>query len=103
MYNIIFPLTVTILIEFLIFYLILKQKPLILLFYSVIINTLTLPVATYFYLVVYHNFILIEVLVVIIEAILIKFLLEISYKKAILVSLVANFTTAMVGLLIGIF
>ena len=101
MYNLIFPLILTIIVEFFILWLFTRKKPLILLLYSILINLITLPLATYTYLYLYHNLILIEIFVVLAEALIIKILLEIDYKKAILISVCANFSTFIVGVIMG--
>jgi hypothetical protein len=102
MYNLILPLIITIIIEFIILWLFKREKPLILFLYSILINSITLPLATYSYLYLYPNLILIEILVVLVEALIIKFLLEVHYKKAILISFVANLCTFLVGVIMGL-
>ncbi len=101
MYNLILPLIITIIVEFFIFWLFKREKPLILFLYSILINSITLPIATYSYLYIYHDLILMEFLVVLVEALFIKFLLEIDYKKSFFISFIANLSTFLIGLIIG--
>ncbi len=101
MYNLFFPLILTIIIEFIIIWLFIKDNPLKLFFYSILVNMVTLPLATYLYIYFYQNLLVLEGSVVMVEALLLKFLLELDYKKAILISLTANFATFMVGIIIG--
>ena len=99
-YNILIPLVLTILIEFVIIWLFLKENPLRILFYSAIINCLTLPLATYGYNYIKSNMLLIEILVVFAESLLIMFLFKLKYQKALLISAAANVVTAFVGVII---
>lgn len=101
MYNLFFPLILTIIIEFIIIWLFIKDNPLKLFFYSILVNMVTLPLATYLYIYFYQNLLVLEGSVFMVEALLLKFLLELDYKKAILISLTANFTTFMVGIILG--
>lgn len=93
-----YSLLITILIEFTILYVFLRQKPLKILLYTILINCLTLPLATMGYHYLISNLILIEILVIITETLLIRLLFEIGYKRAFTVSLVANLVSAVVGL-----
>lgn len=92
----------TVIIEFIIIYLFIKNKPLTLLFYSVIINSLTLPIATYTYVYIINNFILVEIIVVIVEGILLKYLLDIKYSRSAVISATANGVTAAVGYILSL-
>lgn len=87
----------TVIIEFIIIYLFIKNKPWTLLFYSVIINSLTLPIATYTYIYILNNFLLIEIFVMLAESILLKYLLDIKYSRSTLISVIANTVTALLG------
>lgn len=98
MTNIILALLITITVEFLILYLIFKDSPLKLFSYSVLINSFTLPIATYIYLNVLNNLFMVEISVILVESVLIMLLLEIKYKKAIFISIIANSVTAIIGL-----
>ena len=79
-----------------------RDRPWLLLFYSVVINLLTLPIATYSYINLLSNIYLIEISVIIAKSIVLMFLLKIKYPKAILISAVANTATALVGYLLSI-
>lgn len=94
------PLILTIFIEFMVIWIFIRESPGKLLFYSLIINSITLPLATFVYTFVFHNFLLIEIAVFLVETILLKIILELKYEKAVLISLMANFISAIVGLLI---
>lgn len=78
----------------------LKQKATKILLYSVLINCLTLPLATYTYYYIINNLLIIEVLVILSESLLIMYLFEIRYKMALMISMVANLASALVGLII---
>jgi hypothetical protein len=92
----------TVVIEFIIIWFMVRDSPWLLLFYSVIINSLTLPIATYSYINLLSNIYLIEISVIIAESFILMFLLKIKYPKAFLISAVANTVTAMVGYLLSI-
>lgn len=98
MTNLIIALTITIIVEFLILYIILKNSPFKILFYSLLINSLTLPVATYIYQNLLENLFIIEIFVIIAESILIMVLFKIDYKKALIISIIANGITALIGI-----
>ncbi len=95
---IIYSLLITILIEFTFLYIFFKQKPAYILLYTILINCLTLPLAIMGYHYLISNLVLIEILVIISEALLIRLLFQIGYTRAFTVSLVANLVSAMVGL-----
>lgn len=99
MTNLIIALTITIIVEFLILYIILKNSPFKILFYSLLINSLTLPVATYIYQNLLENLFIIEIFVIIAESILIMVLFKIDYKKALIISIIANGITALIGII----
>jgi hypothetical protein len=90
----------TIALEALVWYLILKKKALELVFYSVLINSLTLPLAQYFYLYFLDNLLVTEVLVVLVEIPLIYLLLRVAPRQALYLSVMANLVSALVGLLL---
>jgi hypothetical protein len=92
-------LIVTIIFEFVIIYIFIRKEFTELFLYSTLINSLTLPVATYGYQNILKNFYVIEMLVVVTESILIMILLKIKYPKAFFISFVANFVTASMSLL----
>lgn len=100
MMDLLLALLITITLEFLILWLFFKDSILKIFTYSVLINSFTLPIATYIYFNVLNNFLIIESMVVLVESVLIMFLMEIDYKKAISISLIANTVTAAIGFLI---
>jgi hypothetical protein len=100
MYNFILPWILTILIEFVVIWLIIRKDTSKLLAYSILINSITLPLATYSYIYIYHNFLLTELVVMIIESLLLMLLLNIKYSKALIISITANIITGLVGYLI---
>ncbi|MGI6465148.1 hypothetical protein [Methanobacterium sp.] len=91
------PWMLTVFIEFVIIWLFIRKEPGKLLLYSLLINSLTLPLATYSYIYLYPKLLLIESLVIMVEWIFLKFLLEINYTKALAISLIANASTFLVG------
>jgi len=101
MYGLIIAWILTIFIEFMIIWGFEKNEPLKLLFYSFIVNSITLPLASYTYLHIYPNLIMVEFLVIVAEGLLLKYLLEIDYKRATLLSFVANLSTFLVGVIWG--
>lgn len=90
-------LIATILIEFLFYSLIIRKNLLSLGLYSILINCLTNPLANLFYDSDVSLF-LIELVVFIVEIFLIKILFKISYKKALLISIIANSLSFFIGL-----
>jgi len=93
-------LLITIIAEFFVILAFMRHKPLKLLLYSVLINSFTLPLATYLYYYILESFVAVELLVFLAEGILLMLLLRISARKAFLISLAANFATAMIGLIL---
>jgi hypothetical protein len=92
-------LTVT--LEALVWWVVLKNKPARqVVFYSVLINSLTLPLAQYLYLFFLDNLLMMEVLVVLMETPLIYLLLEVEARRAFFLAVVANLVSALVGLLV---
>jgi len=87
-------LVLTILIEFVVLW-IAFRRPLRMLGYSALINSLTLPAA--YIIDTFLGFYITEVIVFIAEIFLIKLLLQSTYKKAIIVSLIANLITALIS------
>jgi|SRR3989344_6139847 len=96
----IFPLLLTIIVEFIIFWLIIKDKPTKLFFYSFIINSFTQPLGIFLYQNALINFYIAELLIFILESFLISLLFKIKYKKAFLISFLANIVTALIGFLL---
>ncbi|MDD1653645.1 MAG: hypothetical protein LUQ64_03780 [Methanomicrobiales archaeon] len=67
---------------------------------TLLINCLTLPAATYLYRSVYPHLFLIECAVIVVEVPLIHYLFHCSWRRAALLSLVANGCTALIGILL---
>ncbi len=99
MINNVLSLVLTIIIEYVVVWFFVRKNPLRIFLYVVLINSVTQPLANYFYQNAFNNFWLIELMVVLAESVLIMWLLEIKYKKAIIISLSANFVTALVSLI----
>lgn len=89
----------TVALEALIWYIILKRNALNLVFYSVLINSLTLPLAQFFYLYFLDNLVLMEALVVLVEVPLVYLLLRVTLRQALYLSVLANLVSALVGLI----
>jgi len=102
MYWLIFLWILTIVIEFTIFWLIIRKEPLKLLSVSLLINSVTLPLATLSYHYLFFNLLLTETIVWLVESFFLRILLEIDYKKALIISLLANFATSVLGLFIKV-
>jgi hypothetical protein len=100
MYSLLFSWFITLVVEFFIIWLFIREEPVKLLLYSVLINSLTLPLATYSYLYLFPNLILIETVVFLVETVLLKELLDLDYRRAMFISLVANTASFLVGLVI---
>jgi hypothetical protein len=92
--QLVFSLIITLILEFIVYSIAIRKKYFSLLAYSILINSLTNPLANFFYGINY-NFLIIELFVFIIEAFLIKFLVSTNYKKAIIISLIANLLSAL--------
>lgn len=100
-------LLLTIAVEFVVYYVFIRSKPLKLLLYSCIINSLTHPIAFYFYseysltfdlnnnLNVY--FLIIEIIVFLAEIYPVKLLLKVNFQKAAIIALTANLVTALLS------
>lgn len=93
-------LLTTIIVEFLILWLFFKNSPFKLLVYSLLINSFTLPTATFIYIYVLNSILIVEISVILVESVLIMLLMEINYKKALFISAVANLITSVIGFLI---
>lgn len=91
-------LTVT--LETLVWYVILKKNAAELVFYSVLINSLTLPLAQYLYPSFLDSMLVTEALVVLVEIPLIYLLLRVTPRQAVYLSFLANLVSALVGLLL---
>jgi len=93
-------LIITVIIEFLIYLVVIRKKVWNLLLYAVLINVFTVPLAYLFYGMYPSLFFFIEFVVFLVEAFLIGKLFEIKWTKAALISLVANFITMMIGIVL---
>lgn len=91
-------LAITILIEFIIFYALIRQDPSRLLLCSILINSFTNPLFNYIYNYQLHDVYHLEMLVVLAESILLMSLLGISYPKSLLISAAANAASYLIGL-----
>ena len=101
MYSLVVAWILTIFIEFVIIWSFQRKEPLKLLFYSFLVNSFTLPLASYAYFYICSNLVMVEVLVVIIEVVFLKYLLNVGNKRAILISFAANLCTILAGILWG--
>lgn len=102
-------LGLTIAVEFFVYLVYIRQKPLQLFLYSLLINCLTQPAAYYCFnhflaqsdvtspLNVY--FIIVEIVVFLAESLLIMLLLRVKFFKALIISLSANLVTALMSFL----
>lgn len=89
----------TVALEALVWYIILKRNALTLVFYSVLINSLTLPLAQFFYLYFLDNLVLMEALVVLVEVPIVYLPLRVTLRQALYLSVLANLVSALVGLI----
>ena len=107
-------LLLTIVVEIVIVLFILRKKPLHLILYVILINCLTWPLAFIIFVMssstlyvitsglgieILINFFLIEIAVFIVEAVLIKLLIEIKFRRALFIAFVANIVTALMSFL----
>jgi hypothetical protein len=99
MIDLILALITTITVEFCILWYFIRDSPFKLLIYSVLINSFSLPSATYIYIYILNNIFIVEIAVIIVESVLIMILMEIKYKRALFISVMANLITAFIGLL----
>lgn len=97
--NPLFYLLVTIAIEFTVYFITIKKEVLSLFAFCLLINLVTWPWANMLYG-IWMLFWIIEIGVFVLESILIKYLFEINWKKAIFISLVANTISATIGFFI---
>ena len=95
-------LIATIILEFLVYLIFIRKDFLYLLPYSILINSFTNPLANLAYS-YGNNIYLIELLVFLVEIFLIKLLLKTSWKKAIIISFVANLISFLAGLALMLF
>lgn len=97
--NILINFILTFLIELIIFYIFLRRDYIKTAGYVLLINLFSWPLANLFYN-SFNHLLVVELGVFIVEGFLIMLLFEFSWKKSFLLSLVANFISAFVGLLI---
>lgn len=93
-------LVFTIAIEFAVWLAIIRRDPLRLLWYSFLINSFTNPLMNYIYNYEIRQLYLLELAVAAVEAILIKHLLEIGYKEAVILAFAGNLASLLIGLLV---
>ena len=98
LYLIAFLLTLA--LESIVLYFLLKRNWLEIIKISFLINIITWPIANYLYAQVLSNFWLIEFFVFLAESILLFYLLKIKYFKALYVSFLINFVTAIASSII---
>ena len=95
------PLILTILIESLVLILMIKDRSVsTLFFYTILINLFTLPPATIVYNYFLPDLIVVECGVTITEWFLIAWLFHLPYKKAFFISVIANGSSALFGVLL---
>jgi len=100
MYELLLALSLTVLVEFPVIYLFIREKPGRTLLYIIIINLFTLPLATFSYIYLLSNLVVIEALVILAEFLLIKLLFLVSLRNAFLISFTANILSAALGIVI---
>jgi hypothetical protein len=98
--SLVFALILTVLMEYAAYLFLIRKDPMNLFLYSVLINSFTNPLFNYLYNYEFHMLFQLEIAVAIVESILIFFLMELSYPKAVLVSLVANLASFLLGRII---
>jgi hypothetical protein len=94
-----FKFGLTFVIEFFVILAFMRKKPLKLAVYVFLINLFSWPLANLAYD-FYQNILLIELVVVLVESILLMYLLEVKYWKALLMIFVANAASFLAGLLL---
>ncbi len=103
-------LIITIAVEYIVYLLFIRGKPFQTLFYTVIINCLTHPVAYFCYSQLIEKyditelfniyFLIVEIIVFLAEIALVKILFNIKLSKAVLISFTANLVTAILSFVI---
>jgi hypothetical protein len=93
-------LVYTIAIEFAVWFIIIRRDPLKLLWYSILVNSFTNPLFNYIYNYEMDQLLLLELAVATAETVLIKYLLDIEYKKAIILAFAGNTASLLIGLVI---
>lgn len=97
--NVFLAFFLTFIIELIVYFILVKEKKSKIVLYCLLINAFTWPLAqiTYSF---YGFFWLVEAGVFLIEGILISLLFKINWKKAFIISLIANFLTSIFGFLL---
>jgi len=98
--SLVLALILTILIEYAVYFAVIWQDPPRLFLYSALVNSFTNPLFNYLYNYELHNLWLLEIAVALVECFLIKHLLEIGYRKAMLISFLANLASLLIGLIV---
>lgn len=93
------PFILTVVLELIVFWLILRAKMGSLVVAAIVINLITWPIASYIYARFLLPWSLVEVCVFVIEILLVMLLLRVKFGKAILISFLANFVSALMGYL----
>ena len=93
-------LLLTISLEYLVYLAMLRKDPGKLLLYAALVSTATEPLALFTYQNILSDFWTIEAAVVLVESLLIWKLFPLPYRRALLLSLLANGFSALVGVLI---
>jgi hypothetical protein len=90
-------LILTIFVEFLIYLIGIKKDPKMLLLYCILINSFTNPLFNYLYIYELYEFYLLEIAIIAAEGVLIGLLTEVSFSRAIAVSVAANLASFIIG------
>jgi len=98
--DLLLPLFLTVAVEFPILVLGTRAEPARAFLGTLLINCLTLPAAMFLYRSVFPHLFLIECAVIVVEVPLIHTLFRCPWRKAALLSLVANGCTALIGILL---
>ena len=96
-------LLITIFIEWMVYSVFIRKNFIYLFFVSMVINALTLPLATYTYYYLYTNFFVIEMFVTLSESVLLVVLLHVRFPRSVLLSLSANMVSGLLGFFFMIF
>jgi hypothetical protein len=99
--TILIPLLLTIIIESVVILVLLRVHWKDVLFYSILINAVTLPPATYLYHEFLHNLLAVEILVIAVETVLIANLFVLPPQRSLILSVSANAVTALTGILLA--
>jgi len=96
------PFIFTILIEFIVYSIAIRKEYKKLFLYAILINAFTWPLVYLFYG-LFGQILVIEFLVFLVEIPLIALLIRITWEKAVIISLIANTLTTIMGFVIFIF